>query len=213
MGRSQKWPDLRSPISKIRDIRFVGTDDLIIFQKFHNFPWNIVAVAPSESYFVVGSLDLTWWPDLTWPWVEIFTKVAEKMGVRWVKTRRRCAPPYFRYPRKTWGGAFKHPPSRARVKGSVSTAFAVWKYFSWIKKQFILCFDETKMDLKPLIMLFKPILFLPYRLWWPNCWAEKWFKLAHVIQTNFEGVSFLQTDQLANSRDAISRHLYYKVFK
>ena len=64
MGRSQKWPDLRSPISKIRDIRFVGTDDLIIFRKFHNFPWNIVAVARWETYFVVGSLDLTWWPDL-----------------------------------------------------------------------------------------------------------------------------------------------------
>ena len=80
MGRSQKWPDLRSPISKIQDIRFVGTNDLIIFRKFHNFPWNIVAVARWESYFVVGSLDLTWWPDLTWPWAEIFTKVAEKMG-------------------------------------------------------------------------------------------------------------------------------------
>ena len=80
MGRSQKWPDLRSPISKIQYIRFVGTDDLIIFRKFHNCPWNIVAVARWKSYFVVGSLDLTWWPDLTWPWAEIFTKVAEKMG-------------------------------------------------------------------------------------------------------------------------------------
>ena len=80
MGRSQKWPDLRSQISKIRDIIFLGTDDLIIFRKFHNFPWNIVAVARLESHFVVGSLDLTWWPDLTWHWVEIFTKVAEKMG-------------------------------------------------------------------------------------------------------------------------------------
>ena len=80
MGRSQKWPDLRSSISKIRDKRFVGTDELITFWKFHNFPWNIVAVARLESYFVVGSLDLTWWPDLTWHWVEIFTKVAEKMG-------------------------------------------------------------------------------------------------------------------------------------
>ena len=40
------------------------------------------------------------------------------------------------------------------LKGSVSTAFAVWKYFSCIKKQLILCFDETKIDLKPLIMLF-----------------------------------------------------------
>ena len=80
MGRSQKWPDLRSPISKIRDIRFVGTDELIIFWKFHNFPWNIVVMARLESYFVVGSLDLTWWPDLIWHWVEIFSKVAEKMG-------------------------------------------------------------------------------------------------------------------------------------
>ena len=102
MGRSQKWPDLRSPISKISDIHFVGTNDLIIFRKFHNFPWNTVAVARLESYFVVGSLDLTWWPDLTWPWIEIFTKIAENMGVMWVKTRRRCAPPYFRYSRKTW---------------------------------------------------------------------------------------------------------------
>ena len=52
----------------------------------------------------------------------------------------------------SWGVA--SPPDRARVKGSVSTAFAVWKYFSGIKKQLILCFDETKIDLKPLIMLF-----------------------------------------------------------
>ena len=43
---------------------------------------------------------------------------------------------------------------RFAVKGSVSTAFAVWKYFSCIKKQLILCFAETKIDLKPLIMLF-----------------------------------------------------------
>ena len=38
MGRSRKWPDLRSPISKIQDIYFASTDDLIIFRKFHNFP-------------------------------------------------------------------------------------------------------------------------------------------------------------------------------
>ena len=60
---------------------------------------------------------------------------------------------------------------------------------------------------------FSLFCFLPFRLWCPNCWAEKWFNLAHVIQTNCEGVSFPQTNQLANSRDAISRHLYYKVFK
>ena len=46
------------------------------------------------------------------------------------------------------------PNTPLAVKGSVSTAFAVWKYFSCIKKELILCFDETKIDLKPLIMLF-----------------------------------------------------------
>ena len=117
MGRSQKWPDLRSPISKIRDIRFVGTDDLIIFRKFHNFPWNIVAVARLESYFVVGSLDLTWWPDLTWHWVEIFTKVAEKMGDKVGENPAALRAAVFCYPRKTWGGGVQTPPpSRARVK-------------------------------------------------------------------------------------------------
>ena len=117
MGRSQKWPYLRSPISKIRDIRFVGTDELIIFWKFHNFPWNIVAVARLENYFVVGSLDLTWWPDLIWHWVEIFTKVAEKMGGKVGENPAALRAAVFRYPRKTWGGAFKRPPppSRARV--------------------------------------------------------------------------------------------------
>ena len=41
-----------------------------------------------------------------------------------------------------------------KLKGSVFTAFVVRKYFSCIKKHLILCFDETKMVLKPLIMLF-----------------------------------------------------------
>ena len=126
MGRSQKWPDLRSPISKIRDIRFVGTDVLIIFRKFHKFPWNIVAVARLESYFVVGSLDLTWWPDLTWHWVEIFTKVAEKMGDKVGENPAALRAAVFCYPRKTWGGGGgvqTPPPSRARVKsmGKIST--------------------------------------------------------------------------------------------
>ena len=119
MGRSQKWPDLRSPISKIRDIRFVGTDDLIIFRKFHNFPWNIVAVARLESYFVVGSLDLTWWPDLTWHRVDIFTQVAKKMGDKVGENPAALRAAVFLLSSKNLrGGAFKRPPpppSRARV--------------------------------------------------------------------------------------------------
>ena len=122
MGRSQKWPDLRSPISKIQDIRFVGTDDLIIFRKFHNFPWNIVAVARWESYFVVGSLDLTWWPDLTWPWAEIFTKVAEKMGGKVGENPGALRAAVFSLSSKNLrGGGVQTPPphSRARVNQAV----------------------------------------------------------------------------------------------
>ena len=114
MGRSQKWPDLRSPISKIRDIRFVGTDNLIIFQKFHNFPWNIVAVARLESYFVVGSLDLTWWPDFTWPWVEIFTKVAENMGGKVGENQAALRAAVFSLSSNNLRGAFKRPPPAGR---------------------------------------------------------------------------------------------------
>ena len=118
MGRSQKWPDLRSPISKIRDIRFVGTDHLIIFWKFHKFPRNIVAVARLESYFVVGSLDLTWWPDLTWHWVEIFTKVAEKMGGKVGENPAALRAAVFSLSSKNLRGGGRSnapPPSRARV--------------------------------------------------------------------------------------------------
>ena len=119
MGRSQKWPDLRSPISKIQDKHFVGTDDLIIFQNFHNFSWNIVAVAQLESYFVVGSLDLTWWPDLTRHWIEIFTKVAEKMGGKVDENPAALRAAVFSLSSKNLrGGGVQTPPppSRARVK-------------------------------------------------------------------------------------------------
>ena len=111
MGRSQIWPDPRSPISKIRDIRFVGTDNLIIFQKFHNFPQNIVAVARLESYFVVGSLDLTWWPDLTWSGVEIFTKVAENMGSKVGENPVTLRAAVFSLSSENLRGAFKRPPA------------------------------------------------------------------------------------------------------
>ena len=127
MGRSQKWPDLRSPISKIRDIRFVGTGDLIIFRKFHNFPWNIVAVARLESYFVVGSLDLTWWPDLTWHWVEIFTKVAEKMGGKVGENPAALRAAVFSLSSKNRrGGGVQTPPPAGRGLTSPLTISKPW---------------------------------------------------------------------------------------
>ena len=123
MWRSQKWPDLRSPISKIRDIHFVGTDELIKFWKFHNFPWNIVAVARLEIYFVVGSLDLTWWPDLTWHWVEIFTKVAENMGGKVGENPAVLRAAVFSLASKTWGGGGVQTPLPQQGAGKPATAW------------------------------------------------------------------------------------------
>ena len=127
MGSTQKWPDLRSPISKIQDIRFVGTDDLIIFWKFHNIPWNIVALVRWESYFVVGSLDLTWWPDLTWPWAEIFTKVAEKMGGKVGENPAALRAAVFSLSSKTWGGRSNAPPPAGR-------GLIIAEMFFWMTK-------------------------------------------------------------------------------
>ena len=136
MGRSQKWPDLKSPISKIRDIRFVGIDDLIIFRKFHNFPWNIVAVARLESYFVVGSLDLTWWPYLTWHWVETFTKVAENMGGKVGENTggaaRRRIFAILEYLR----GAFKRPPPPPAGRGLIRYMNAMHTQIGTFVKRF-----------------------------------------------------------------------------
>ena len=60
---------------------------------------------------------MTWWPDLAWPGSEICTTCAEKMYHKVCQKRRRCAPPYLSYSRKTlWGGVQTPPPSGARVK-------------------------------------------------------------------------------------------------
>ena len=164
MGRSQKWPDLRSPISKIRDIRFVGTGNLIIFRKFHNFPWNVVAVARLEIYFVVGSLDLTWWPDLTWHWVEIFTKVAEKMGGKVGENPAALRAAVFSLSSKNLrgGGAFKRPPSRARVKGRVSTDIGNMELWA---RGWSIYFSELTVSFKPQGKFFNSLYF-------EHPWAE-----------------------------------------
>ena len=136
-GRLQKWPDLRSPISKIQDIRFVGTDDLIIFRKFHNFPWNIVAVARWESYFVVGSLDLTWWPDLTWPWAEISQKLRKRWGVRWWKPGGAARRRFSLSSKNLRGGRSNAPPQQARVN-------VTWRPdLTWPGAKIFFCPDST----------------------------------------------------------------------
>ena len=116
MGRSQNWPDLRSSISKFWDIHFVHAIALSNRWKFQSDRSLGVAMTDIETFYEVRSLQVTWWPDLEWPWSEIFTTCVELMYDKVYQKRRRSAPPFLRYSRKTTRGVFKHPPSRARVK-------------------------------------------------------------------------------------------------
>ena len=47
MVRSQKWPDLRPPRSKFRELRFVGTDAIMNSWKFHIDTLKTVVTAQS----------------------------------------------------------------------------------------------------------------------------------------------------------------------
>ena len=123
MERSQNWTDLRSPISKFREIHFV----------YHYYNYCIhyvycvyccfiscsklqsdqslgVAVTGIETFNVVRSLDVIWWPDLGWLWSEVFTEGVEKMYDKMCKTRRHSEPPFFRYSRETGGVVQTVPP-------------------------------------------------------------------------------------------------------
>ena len=117
MVRSRNWPDLWWQISKIRDIQVVGIYDLMKRWRFETNRISSVATAQPQSQKPVFDFDLTWWPDLWWPGAEIFTQGVKFNCEQVLKKWRRCAPPFFRYPRKTGGvGIFCPPPSSARVK-------------------------------------------------------------------------------------------------
>ena len=118
MARSQNWPDLWWQISKIWDIQVVGIYDLMKRWRFETNRISSVATAQPQSQKPVFDFDLTWWPDLWWPGAEIFTQGVKFNCEQVLKKWRRCAPSFFRYPRKTGGvGIFcPPPPSSARVK-------------------------------------------------------------------------------------------------
>ena len=99
---SENWPDLRSLKSKF--LRFVGTDAHINIWKFHVNPLRTIVTAQSQIFLKVGSLDLTWWPDLRWTWAEIFRKGAERMYKKVCKKRQRFAPLFFTIREKRGGG-------------------------------------------------------------------------------------------------------------
>ena len=100
MERSQNWPDLRSPISKFRDIYFIDTGTDINCWKFQGDLSFGVAMTNIQSFSEVRSLDVTWWPDFEWPGFEVFKKCAEKMYEQLCQKRVRSAPPFSSYLRK-----------------------------------------------------------------------------------------------------------------
>ena len=121
---SKNQPDLRPPKSKFRDMPFVGTDALINSWTFYVDPFGTVATAQWQIFLEVGSLDVTWWPDLGWSWAEIFWNVAEKMYEKgYAKKRLGTVPPFFRYWRKTLGGHLNPPHVPARVNTSEMSHF------------------------------------------------------------------------------------------
>ena len=119
MVRSRNWPDLWWQTSKIRDIQVVGIYDLMKRWRFETNRISSVATAQPQIQKPVFYFDLTWWPDLWWPEAEIFTQVVKFNCEQVLKKWRRCAPPFFRYPRKTGGVGIFCPPSSARVKAEI----------------------------------------------------------------------------------------------
>ena len=74
-----------------------------------------------SSYDVIAP-----WPDLTWS-ICFYQKLRKVCPIRYTKTRRRYAPSFFRYLRKTLGGL--HPPVRAKVKRLENRIFKNRKLF------------------------------------------------------------------------------------
>ena len=64
----------------------------------------------------VGSLRLTWWPDLRWPGSKIFREGGERMPGKVYQKWRRCAPPFLRYLKKTAGGGGCSNASRTKYR-------------------------------------------------------------------------------------------------
>ena len=120
MVRSWNWPDLWWQISKIRDIQVVGIYDLMKRWRFETNRISSVATAQPQSQKPVFDFDLTWWPDLWWPGVEIFTQGVKFNCEQVLKKWRRCAPPFFRYSRKTGGEGIFCPPPPVRVLMRIS---------------------------------------------------------------------------------------------
>ena len=111
----KNWPDLRSQISKIRDIRIVPNLTLINSCEFENNRIKTVVMAWHRKFSEVRSLIVTWWPDLRWPGVKNCTQCVKLITWGVLKIWWRCSQIWVIH-KKPQGGPLSPPPSGARVK-------------------------------------------------------------------------------------------------
>lgn len=99
--------------------------------KFQIDPSRTVAIAWSQTFLEVGSLDLAWWPDLRWPGVIIFRKVAERMcGEVWKNGGAAHHRFLTIFGKPQGGGCSNTPPPAGR--GLIKYVFIPLKYrVSW----------------------------------------------------------------------------------
>ena len=132
MGRVKNWLDLRSLKWKIRILRSVGIHSNTSSWKFENIQTKTVPTTRSSSLKPVpectSDFDLTWWPDLlTWE-VKICTQGVFLICAQAPQSWRRCAPPLFRYARKTGQGIICQPPVRVLTGPMVTW---LWVTLAW----------------------------------------------------------------------------------
>ena len=114
--KSQNWPDLRSLMSNLCDDHFIDTVTHINRWKVQgDRSFGVGIMTSIQTFSEVRSFNVTWWPDLEWPGSEIFTTCAKRMYEQVYQKWRRCAPPFLRYLRKSWGGV-KSSPARPGLK-------------------------------------------------------------------------------------------------
>ena len=113
MGRSQNWPDLRSPISKFFDIHFIDT---VACSNRWGFQGNRsvgVALTNIQTFFMRWG-HLTWPGDLTLR--DLCLKFSHVRKIYMIRCAKNGGTARCRF-LTIWknGGGSQHPPSRARV--------------------------------------------------------------------------------------------------
>ena len=119
MERSQNWPDLRSPISKFRDIRFIDT-----------YWYGYQSLKASRESFSRCSFDehsnFLWgevWPgDLTLS--DLVLKFSQHMRNRCMNRRAKNC--FWQAGRKQKGALNSPPPFRAKVKRHRAVGACTW---------------------------------------------------------------------------------------